>query len=57
MTHLTMLAPDIVAAILDDVLLNHITLFGLWLIRRCCGRSSGSVSRKCYLNELEKYLE
>lgn len=29
MVNLTTLAPDIVAAILDDALLNHITLFDL----------------------------
>nr|WP_281723015.1 LacI family transcriptional regulator [Nitrosomonas nitrosa] len=29
MVNMTTLAPDIVAAILDDMLLNHITLFGL----------------------------
>ncbi|WP_430231990.1 hypothetical protein [Nitrosomonas communis] len=29
MVNLTMLAPDIVAAILDDALPNHITLFDL----------------------------
>lgn len=29
MVNLTTLAPDIVAAILDDTLPNHVTLFGL----------------------------
>jgi len=29
MVHLTTLAPDIVATILDDRLLNHVTLFDL----------------------------
>ena len=29
MVNLTMLAPDIIAAILDDVLLDYITLFDL----------------------------
>lgn len=30
MVNLTTLAPDIVAAILDDALPNHVSLFGGW---------------------------
>ncbi|WP_256211946.1 hypothetical protein [Nitrosomonas communis] len=57
MVNLTTLAPDIVAAILDDTLPNNIILFDLAVDRRCCGKSSGYVLRVFYLHELKKYLK
>ena len=41
MVNLTTLAPDLVAAILDETLPPEVTLFTLASGRRCCGRSSG----------------
>jgi hypothetical protein len=41
MVNLTALAPDIVAAILDDAVPNNITLFDLAVDPPRCGRRSG----------------
>ena len=41
MVNLTTLAPDIVAAILDETLPSEVTLFDWRRGRRVCGRSSG----------------
>lgn len=41
MVNLTRLAPDIVAAILDETLPSDLTLFELAVDRRRCGRRSG----------------
>jgi hypothetical protein len=42
MLNLTTLAPDIVAAILDETLPPHVTAHELASVHRCCGRSNGS---------------
>ena len=51
MVNLTMLAPDIVAAILDDALPTITSRYLIWrLIPRCYGRSSGSKSNVVQLH-------